>query len=538
MDVLELPRPVINFLRTMSKEMHRYSLCWDIYGGTESVTLTLTWKINCDKSADENTHETSKQKHQQQISSLMNTELVGNLTVSSSLANSTNLNFNEKNLKQPPQHKPNASQKHHINTGVGVGGGVASSNAKSSSNSTPKASNKQLQHAKLDSLISNFCNNASKYNSYNNNQQQNYFSKQISHPIDFNENLLESFHAQNLNKNKKTPNSSSSSRLNLKPRNQSAESHKKYNHSDDEGECGEDEDEKDNDMYRVSRRTNSSDKKQQQQPLGQEFQSSKATLAQNSNTFQSKSSGMGKLSRGKSLESNEKSFLCNQGDFDRHQQQQNYLNNSIAIKNNSFNHNNNNNTTSCQLKRVIHHSNQKSNVSSDYSSYYEANTVGVKLSVSPKVVPISIRKEASFESQPNQPQQSQQRNRSNANTMTKSSNDNTNNGENDSVADNKNPWIRRNFAEGNNKLFKETTLITQADKDSILSLVESSAAPSSGSDVDGNEQEFDRNFSNSKFIESLMSAKNTAKNSSSNNNNNNNESNHSKVTFDPKLEFI
>lgn len=46
MDVLELPRPVINFLRTMSKEMHRYSLCWDIYGGSESVTLTLTWKLN------------------------------------------------------------------------------------------------------------------------------------------------------------------------------------------------------------------------------------------------------------------------------------------------------------------------------------------------------------------------------------------------------------------------------------------------------------------------------------------------------------
>lgn len=45
MDVLELPRPVINFLRTMSKEMHRYSLCWDIYGGSESVTLTLTWKL-------------------------------------------------------------------------------------------------------------------------------------------------------------------------------------------------------------------------------------------------------------------------------------------------------------------------------------------------------------------------------------------------------------------------------------------------------------------------------------------------------------
>lgn len=52
MDVLELPRPVINFLRTMSKEMHRYSLCWDIYGGSENVTLTLTWKLNCEDSSD------------------------------------------------------------------------------------------------------------------------------------------------------------------------------------------------------------------------------------------------------------------------------------------------------------------------------------------------------------------------------------------------------------------------------------------------------------------------------------------------------
>ncbi|CAF0763360.1 unnamed protein product [Didymodactylos carnosus] len=45
MDVLELPRPVINFLRTMAKESCRYVLSWDIFGGPESVTLTLTWKL-------------------------------------------------------------------------------------------------------------------------------------------------------------------------------------------------------------------------------------------------------------------------------------------------------------------------------------------------------------------------------------------------------------------------------------------------------------------------------------------------------------
>jgi hypothetical protein len=45
MDVLELPRPVINFLRTMAKESCRYALSWDIFGGPDSVTLTLTWKL-------------------------------------------------------------------------------------------------------------------------------------------------------------------------------------------------------------------------------------------------------------------------------------------------------------------------------------------------------------------------------------------------------------------------------------------------------------------------------------------------------------
>ena len=45
MDVLELPRPVINFLRTMAKEGSRYTLSWDIFGGSDSVTLTLTWKV-------------------------------------------------------------------------------------------------------------------------------------------------------------------------------------------------------------------------------------------------------------------------------------------------------------------------------------------------------------------------------------------------------------------------------------------------------------------------------------------------------------
>jgi hypothetical protein len=69
MDVLELPRPVINFLRTMSKEMNRYSLCWDIYGGSESVTLTLTWKIN-DLLIENNIQQQQNPQHNNLIENL------------------------------------------------------------------------------------------------------------------------------------------------------------------------------------------------------------------------------------------------------------------------------------------------------------------------------------------------------------------------------------------------------------------------------------------------------------------------------------
>ncbi|CAF1283018.1 unnamed protein product [Rotaria sordida] len=64
MDVLELPRPVINFLRTMTKESCRYVLSWDIFGGTDTVTLTLTWKLNDNESQ---VSLSSKFPQQQQI---------------------------------------------------------------------------------------------------------------------------------------------------------------------------------------------------------------------------------------------------------------------------------------------------------------------------------------------------------------------------------------------------------------------------------------------------------------------------------------
>ena len=59
MDVLELPRPVINFLRTMAKESCRYALSWDIFGGPDSVTLTLTWKLIDDESQSSMINEAS-----------------------------------------------------------------------------------------------------------------------------------------------------------------------------------------------------------------------------------------------------------------------------------------------------------------------------------------------------------------------------------------------------------------------------------------------------------------------------------------------
>ncbi len=63
MDVLELPRPVINFLRTMAKEGCRYVLSWDIFGGTDAVTLTLTWKLNDDQTPQQSIYDDLQIRH-------------------------------------------------------------------------------------------------------------------------------------------------------------------------------------------------------------------------------------------------------------------------------------------------------------------------------------------------------------------------------------------------------------------------------------------------------------------------------------------
>ena len=61
MDVLELPRPVINFLRTMAKEGCRYALSWDIFGGPDALTLTLTWKLTEDQCQSSVVHDMPSQ---------------------------------------------------------------------------------------------------------------------------------------------------------------------------------------------------------------------------------------------------------------------------------------------------------------------------------------------------------------------------------------------------------------------------------------------------------------------------------------------
>ena len=111
MDVLELPRPVINFLRTMSKEMNRYSLCWDIYGGSESVTLTLTWKIN------EQIHEKEIQINGSVVENKVNKQFISNLEDSTKLVQQQKSAIikNNKNSSEIEQVRPSRKPSEEVN---------------------------------------------------------------------------------------------------------------------------------------------------------------------------------------------------------------------------------------------------------------------------------------------------------------------------------------------------------------------------------------------------------------------------------------
>jgi hypothetical protein len=170
MDVLELPRPVINFLRTISKEMNRYALCWDIYGGSESVTLTLTWKINCDESDDEQLAK-SRRLHQQQLNALINMDL-----------NSINLTTDNNSSSSRSSSISTTTTTNNNNTPILNNKLIKNNTTKLSTNTPSKQQQQQqqLQHSKLASQHSTsnnclFSSNSS--NNNNNNKSDTYLKK-------------------------------------------------------------------------------------------------------------------------------------------------------------------------------------------------------------------------------------------------------------------------------------------------------------------------------------------------------------------------
>ena len=89
MEVLELPNAVISFMRSISKEIYRYTLFWDINGTDESIGLSLKWKLNIDKS-NEDLCGNHRKYHKQKLKDL-------NLSTDSSNTDSS-LENDRKNL--------------------------------------------------------------------------------------------------------------------------------------------------------------------------------------------------------------------------------------------------------------------------------------------------------------------------------------------------------------------------------------------------------------------------------------------------------
>ena len=180
MDVLELPRPVINFLRTMSKEMHRYALCWDIYGGNESVTLTLTWKLQNSNSQPNNNQN---QQQQQQLSNEETEDTCEetddtNMDSDQPPPNNTN-NFN---LRQFLATNPNSGS-------IGPFGPQSNLNSHqrfktqpppnvSIVNNNKNNNSKRFQHSRLDNFADNSqtSKNHTFFNNNNNNNNEAYYA--------------------------------------------------------------------------------------------------------------------------------------------------------------------------------------------------------------------------------------------------------------------------------------------------------------------------------------------------------------------------
>lgn len=83
--MLELPKAVISLMRSISQEMHRYTLFWDINGTDESIGLSLKWKLNINEKTDENLYSYRKY-HKQKLDDF-------NISTDSSNADSSQEDF-------------------------------------------------------------------------------------------------------------------------------------------------------------------------------------------------------------------------------------------------------------------------------------------------------------------------------------------------------------------------------------------------------------------------------------------------------------
>lgn len=158
MDVLELPRPVINFLRTMAKEGCRYVLSWDIFGGTDAVTLTLTWKLNEEqsKSSQQATYANLPVYQDDITLSPRRSRRDENLPLKSPVCRSMRGKSLDEHVTPPLPSKPNTS---HLSQLTSIERSIIShrqqkesdpiyaniSNIKSSSNRSPSSSSRQVK---------------------------------------------------------------------------------------------------------------------------------------------------------------------------------------------------------------------------------------------------------------------------------------------------------------------------------------------------------------------------------------------------------
>ena len=149
MDVLELPRPVINFLRTMAKESCRYALSWDIFGGPDSVTLTLTWKLIEDEPLstliNEATATTTTNKSQGLISDDSHLRSRSNVKTNASVTSPTSSSSPRRSRRDEPP--PPTNNNNNNNDSVSVPAIFRSSRGKSLEGSSSQLNKTLVSHS-------------------------------------------------------------------------------------------------------------------------------------------------------------------------------------------------------------------------------------------------------------------------------------------------------------------------------------------------------------------------------------------------------